>query len=699
MRKTLESYPNLVKEFDFKKNSPLTPKDLSFGSGKKIWWKCSKGHEWEINISNRTNGANCPYCSNQKVSKENNLKFLFPNIAKEWHPTKNNNLRPEDVTKRSGKKVWWLCSKGHEWNTPVHIRTTGKNCPYCSGRRVSKDNNLKVLFPNLIKEWDFKKNGKLKPEDVTKGSNKKVWWKCSKGHEWRIYISSRSKGSNCPYCSGHKVSKDNNLKVLFPNLIKEWDFKKNGKLKPEDVTKGSSKKVWWKCSKGHNYEAIVASRSRGTGCPYCVGQIVGNDNNLKYLFPNIAKEWNKKKNGNLKPEDFTIGTTKKVWWLCSKGHEYKTRISHRVLSESNCPKCSGGSSKPEFRILSELETIFKEVDSRHKFKKTEIDIFIKDINVGIEYDGSYYHKNKTINDEKKNFFFKQHSIKLIRVRHEPLTKLDNLDVIVKKDELTKKDLNNIVNSINNFCNDEQKTLIKLYLKKTSFINEKSYNKYLSYFPSPIPQKSLATLNIKVAKEWNYKKNYPLTPESFSVASNTKVWWKCNKNHEWEAKISNRTVGRNCPYCSNYKVSKENNLKFSFPEIAKEWHPTKNNNLRPEDVTKRSGKKVWWKCNFGHEWKREIFKRTEGNKCPNCNSFKFLFPNLVKEWNFVKNGNLKPENVTKRSGRKVWWLCSKGHEWLSTIASRTDKKKPSGCPHCFNKRRGYNRNYDYTQLRK
>ena len=82
MRKTLETYSNLVKEFDFKKNFPLTPKDLSYGSGKKVWWKCSKNHEWITSVNNRNHGNNCPYCSNQKVSKENNLKFLFPNLTK-----------------------------------------------------------------------------------------------------------------------------------------------------------------------------------------------------------------------------------------------------------------------------------------------------------------------------------------------------------------------------------------------------------------------------------------------------------------------------------------------------------------------------------------------------------------------------------------------------------------------------------------
>jgi Zn finger protein HypA/HybF involved in hydrogenase expression len=410
-------------------------------------------------------------------------------------------------------------------------------------------------------------------------------------------------------------------------------------------------------------------------------------------YSNLVKEFNFKKNAPLTPKDFSYGTPKKVWWECIKGHEWFSSVNHRTNGR-NCPKCSGGSSKPEFRILSELETIFKIVDSRHKFKKTEIDIFVKDINVGIEYDGFYYHNNRADNDIKKNIFLKKYIKKLIRVRHSPLKKLDNFDVIVKKDELTKKDLNNILNSIYNFCNNEQKILIKEYLNKSSFVNEESYNKYLSYFPSPIPEKSLTSLNLQFVKEWNYEKNYPLTPDSFSTKSNTKVWWKCTKGHEWKTVIANRTTGRNCPYCSGRKVSKENNLKFLFPEIAKEWHPTKNDNLKPENFVKGSGKKVWWKCTKGHEWEAVIWSRTDGRDCPNCsgkrlsnqNNLKFIFPEIAKEWHPTKNNSLSPEEVTKYSSKKVWWKCTKGHEWKTTVSNRTNQIRRTNCPHCFNIKR-------------
>ena len=412
----------------------------------------------------------------------------------------------------------------------------------------------------------------------------------------------------------------------YPHLVKEFDFKKNHPLIPENFTHSSHKKVWWLCSKGHEWQAAVYTRTNkskaGVNCPYCFGKKISTENNLTFLFPEIAKQWHPTKNGNLKPNEVRKSSNKKVWWLCSKGHEWITTINHRTNGK-NCPKCSFQSSKPEFRILSELETIFKQVESRYKFKRTEIDIFIKDINVGIEYDGSYFHKNKIIKDKNKNILLEKNNINFIRVRHKPLLKLNKFDVIVELDELTKEDLNNIFISINYFCNDKQKNLIQNYLTFKKFVNEESYKKYLSYFPAPIPSKSLGSLNIKFINEWNYKKNYPLTPDSFSTRSAQKVWWLCSNGHEWESRIYTRTVqGTNCQRCKS--------LKFLCPEIIEQWHPTKNINHSLENISVSSDKKVWWLCSKGHEWQAAVYSRTNKTRrsnCPHCFN--------IKRKNFVK----------------------------------------------------------------
>ena len=139
MKKYLSSYPHLVKEWHPTKNGDLIPDDLSYGSKKKVWWLCPKGHSYVSTPNHRTSKQGCPYCSGRKVSEENNLQKLFPEIATEWHPTKNGDLTPDDITYGSEKKVWWLCPQGHSHKSVVKNRTrklhpTG--CPYCSGNKT-----------------------------------------------------------------------------------------------------------------------------------------------------------------------------------------------------------------------------------------------------------------------------------------------------------------------------------------------------------------------------------------------------------------------------------------------------------------------------------------------------------------------------------------------------------------------------------
>ena len=117
-------------------------------------------------------------------------------------PNKKWQITPKDVTTKSAKTVWWICSNGHEWKVRISNRSNGTNCPYCSGHRVCEDNCLESINPALSREWHPEKNGTLTPNDVTPGSNKKVWWLCANNHEWEAQINSRNRGSNCPYCGG-----------------------------------------------------------------------------------------------------------------------------------------------------------------------------------------------------------------------------------------------------------------------------------------------------------------------------------------------------------------------------------------------------------------------------------------------------------------------------------------------------------------
>lgn len=214
--------------------------------------------------------------------------------------------------------------------------------------QVKENNSLAACHPELAKQWHPTKNGELTPEMVTRSSNKKVWWICDKGHEWEALISGRHQGNGCPHCARQARSSpmapktnEDSLLVRYPDLAAQWHPTKNGDLTPERVTKGSHKKVWWVCDKGHEWETSVKSRSlNGNGCPYCAGRnpVVG-ENDLATVYPELAAEWNPTKNGDLTPQMVTKSSSKKVWWICDQGHEWKTAVNHRASGSTGCPIC------------------------------------------------------------------------------------------------------------------------------------------------------------------------------------------------------------------------------------------------------------------------------------------------------------------------------------------------------------------------
>ena len=245
------THPKLAKEWHATKNGDLTPKNVFYNWSKKVWWKCPKGddHEWETPVRTRSKGYGCPICSGHKVARSTSLATLKPEIAEQWHPTKNGELSPFNFSTGSGRKIWWKCNKGddHEWQASIDKRVSGRNCPICSGHKTVLSTCLATTHPEMAKQWHPTKNGELSPLDLHKESAKRVWWKCDKGddHEWQAAVSQRTRfNTRCAICTNKKVAKSNCLSTTHPQLSKEWHPTKNGKLTPFDFVAGSNKKAW-----------------------------------------------------------------------------------------------------------------------------------------------------------------------------------------------------------------------------------------------------------------------------------------------------------------------------------------------------------------------------------------------------------------------------------------------------------------------
>ncbi len=547
-------------------------------------------------------------------------------LMAEWDWNKNNELGldPTTLTYKSGKYAYWKCKIcSRSWRARIAERTAGKGCKSCSAKEVNEraiskkiktKGSLFELAPALANEWHPTKNLEIKPQDVTPQSNKKVWWLGKCGHEWQATISHRFGGRGCPFCAGQKVLEGfNDLASQYPHIAAEWNYERNSDIFPNNITDHSGKKVWWKCEKGHEWESTIASR-----CEYNLG----------------------------------------------------------------CPECSKGmrTSFPESVIYFYIKKYFNDTIWSYKGKElngVECDIYIPQIKVGIEYDGGYWHKN-ILRDKSKDNLCKRCGISLIRVR-EPKTPIyESTALFYRLTDLSEKSLEQTiirilkslsikdpdVNIAKDYANIQN--LIthaelenSLETKHPELICEWNWEKNGDLTPKHISSFSnkkvwwkcklghewqasisnrtkgrqcpvcagkkvlhgfndFAFLHPELLNEWDYNKN-KILPTEVTVGYSQKVWWICDKGHKWEAAVSTRIKGHNCPYCQGLYASSENNLAISNPTLAMEWNHKKNLHCFPEATTPNSSKKVWWICsNCGHEWEATVYHRnSRGQGCPKC----------------------------------------------------------------------------------
>jgi hypothetical protein len=482
------------------------------GSHSKMRWRCNAGHEYEAIVKGRVAGSGCPICSNKTVlAGFNDLATLRPDLALEatFDATK--------VTPGSSKKLGWRCSLGHEWVTAVSERSSGKGCPYCAGNRVLAGfNDLATTRPDLALQANFDAT------TVTAGSNRQLPWRCSEGHTWEASPHQRLNGSGCAVCAKRGLHVGiTDLATTHPEVASQALFDS------AQVSAGSHRKFSWRCEKGHEWEAEVASRTTGRGCPFCAGnRVLTGFNDLETLFPIVASE------ARFNPKLVNAYAKKKLPWRCAKGHEWEAQVSSRTSRGSGCPYCSS-------RLLAVGET------------------------------------------------------------------------------------------------------------------------------------DLATLFPELALEALFD------PKSVSAFSSASKKWRCSKGHEWTAKVASRSRGTGCPYCSGNKVLPGfNDLATTDPELSREAL------FDPTTVGRGSGKKLPWRCSLGHEWEAVVSNRA-GNSagCIFCTGRKALpgFNDLASQYpDLAREAMFDATQVTTGSRKKLPWRCAEMHEWMAPVQ---DRVQGHGCPNC------------------
>lgn len=589
-------------------------------------------------------------------------------------------------------------------------------------RPVMGVDDLRTLNPVVAGEWFAEKNEGLNIADYVAGSAKRVWWKCSScEHEWQTSIRARyQRGTGCPLCarieSGRKrVATEISRKGCFSDaeLLRDWDWEKNAPSVPSDFTPASNSKVHWRCHVcGYLWAAKIGNRVHGRGCPACAGKAlyVGH-NDFATTEPELAKEWHPTKNGTLSPTDVMRGEARKVWWLCPKGHSYEASLNKRTSDRTGCPICNSGrqTSFREQAFYYYIQKIYPGACSRYKpdwLGRMELDIYIPEKKLAIEYDGAAWHKASKFDRERKKYeLCHAHGVTLWRVKETMPEEVRGLaDKVFSVPDVEVKDgfkrlLSWILDELDPASNFWTRgNPLKFHSDVDVDLDRDRYE--INHYRFSI-KNSLAERCPEIAAEWHPTKNPNWLPTALPWRSERKVWWLCPKcGNEYEMTVAHRTDGSGCPKCAKEKFQKtyrQNRIakvgSLSDKRLLAEWDYEKNGTLRPEQFSPGCEDKVWWKCqDCGHSWLAKIANRTHGRGCPCCsnhvlvkgkNDLQTLFPDLCKEWDWNKNEDLRPDQVLPGRNAKVWWICPKcGYSYAAPPVRRT--RCGSGCRKCADK---------------
>lgn len=507
--------------------------------------------------------------------------------------------------------------------------------------------------PKLMAKWAFPENEIHgdSPERLGAKSSKKVWWRCAeKGHLYQRQPSCEVLGRSCPVCREESVTRISDR----PDMIEKWAYEENKSigLLPEKLSVHLKVKAWWKCGKGHLYQRAICKEELGTRkCPICRKE----QQETISDHPDILEKWAMDENKalGLTPNMTSIGSSKVVWWKCvTKGHLYQRAVHRESSRPSQCPVCR----KENQEYLSDFPEVLKEfaydlndVPPESITAGSDVPVFWRCTKEGHVWKTQPYHRLRG-------------------------------------------------NTGCPYCSG------KRYIR--------GYN-------------DIVTVNPPNLKYWDYKKNNEndIFPGDYAISSRKKAWWICDNGHSTYDKIK-QVLNRKAACSECIRINKEksataamekearkaemarqreaNRAKTEQERKAKEqqakeqqvlkitdlirtyWDDTENSKrgFALETVT---FKRVYcWKCNKGHQWKRDLQGMLNDSKCPVCNveeySISAMYPYLIDFYDIDKNGNIPPEHTIAISSQYYWWTCRNGHSFVATLKSVSSHKE-TGCMFC------------------
>jgi len=414
--------------------------------------------------------------------------------------------------------------------------------------------------------------------------------------------------------------------------------------------------------------------------------------------PDLIEEWHPTENKKNMPNNVRSGSDKVITWCCKEcNHIWKSKAKSRAIRNTGCPKCHEryNIGFPELAIYFYIKRIFKDsklnspIDGIGSYKL--VDVQIPSLNLIIEYDGGHTHRDKLEIDKDKSKLIIERGHDLIRIRDNGLPPL-NIEGVQEYlyERTSNKTIGKMIKHLLGMIDDRYDVFTSEINIIKSQINVDIDNiPILAQVPPIIEYDSLLDNCPEIEMVWDYKKNYPLRPEHFKQFSNHKAWFICKEGHSTLAQIGSKAQGHGCKVCSGQVATEEYNLELLFPAIAKEWNKELNENTAPDNYLPFSNQVVFWNCpKCKSTYDKMINHRTGvGEGCPYCagkrvnetNCLSTTHPTLVLEWDYNRNRQLTPKNVTKGSHKEVWWICEKGHSYSAYVYSRAEGR---GCPTCY-----------------
>lgn len=564
--------------------------------------------------------------------------------------------------------------------------------------------------PSVIDEYIPELNGGRFLSEFTESDETRLTWVCKEGHDWETSPFYR-RDYDCPICSGKKtIPGVNDLKTLDPILAKQYS--PQNPIPVDEISANSHDVVLWNYPCGHSYEAEVKSRYHDKhGCKYCKGNhVLSGFNDLQHLYPKIAEEWDTEKNGK-GPDKVRPKSNVPAHWNCSFcGKPYTLSPYERF--KRGCPHCgkaqqvSLGEKIVAFYLNRTGFTVLESYHDRDILEDKELDIYLPEFNLAIEYDGRLYHKDEE-KDLDKNKLCKRAGIELIRFREIGCPEISGVTTYVvdpKNYDTVVNCVHALVRSINerfgldaaftaDLKNEIPAILEKIYVARRD--------------------KSLGELYPSIAAYKHPSVN--INPKAIPCKSNIEIKWRCpDCGYEWSAAVAAvvnsyvRSKRTGCPRCAGKVLIKGVNDAATVDAIAANcWNSERNpDSLSDHFVNDPSIR--WWKCIRCQEpFERQIYvmcRKGSIHACKTCypkmashkrfekvtsdgHNLRDEYPKIAQYWDYDANPD-RPEDFTPGSEDEKYWICSEcGRSYPSRIVVRTRNGGNTTCGDCGRKRGG------------